>query len=137
MKSGRIRLYGITLPTLYTGWGIRVSFSCNTKRWLKLSKSKGSDLIELGMYPRLLPSQTNTFFRLTCLEHYSINNRATAFFAQSDNMALGVRKAILNEVLRIPENVALMGVDDINMASAEGVDLTTISQKNTKWAFWA
>ncbi len=44
-------------------------------------------------------------------------------------MALGVREAVLNEGLSIPEEVALMGVDDIEMASLTGVDLTTISQK--------
>lgn len=59
----------------------------------------------------------------------AIKNRPTAFFAQDDYMALGVREAVLNEGLSIPEEVALMGVDDIEMASLTGVDLTTISQK--------
>jgi len=58
-----------------------------------------------------------------------MKNRPTAFFAQDDYMALGVREAVLNEGLSIPEEVALMGVDDIEMASLTGVDLTTISQK--------
>ena len=53
----------------------------------------------------------------------------TAFFAQDDNMALGVREAVLNNGLAIPEDIALVGVDDIEMASLTGVDLTTISQK--------
>jgi LacI family transcriptional regulator len=59
----------------------------------------------------------------------AIKNRPTAFFAQDDYMALGVREAVLNEGLSIPEEVALMGVDDIEMASLTGVELTTISQK--------
>ncbi len=53
----------------------------------------------------------------------------TAFFAQDDNMALGVREAVLNNGLAIPEDIALVGVDNIEMASLTGVDLTTISQK--------
>lgn len=53
----------------------------------------------------------------------------TAFFAQDDHMALGVREAVLKKGLKIPEEIALMGVDDIDMASLTGVDLTTISQK--------
>ncbi|MBW2369902.1 MAG: LacI family DNA-binding transcriptional regulator [Deltaproteobacteria bacterium] len=56
----------------------------------------------------------------------AMKNRPTAFFAQDDYMAMGVREAILNENLRIPEDIALMGVDDIEMASLAGVDLTTI-----------
>jgi LacI family transcriptional regulator len=58
----------------------------------------------------------------------AMKNRPTAFFAQDDHMALGVREAVLGEGLRIPEDVALMGADDIEMASLTGVDLTTISQ---------
>jgi LacI family transcriptional regulator len=58
-----------------------------------------------------------------------MKRRPKAFFAQDDCMALGVREAALGEGMRIPEDVALMGVDDIAMASLTGVDLTTISQK--------
>jgi LacI family transcriptional regulator len=59
----------------------------------------------------------------------AMKKRPTAFFAQDDYMALGVREAVLNEGWSIPEDVALIGVDDIEMASLTGVDLTTISQK--------
>ena len=54
--------------------------------------------------------------------------RPTAFFAQDDNMALGVREAILGEELRIPEDVALIGVDNTQVTSLTGVELTTIPQ---------
>lgn len=59
----------------------------------------------------------------------TMKKRPTAFFAQDDYMALGVREAVLSEGMSVPENIALMGVDDIEMASLTGVDLTTISQK--------
>jgi len=52
----------------------------------------------------------------------------TAFFVHDDHMALGVREAILGKGLKIPEDVALLGIDDIEMASLTGVDLSTISQ---------
>jgi len=58
----------------------------------------------------------------------AVKNHPTAFFAQDDNMALGVREAILGEELRIPEDIALMGVDNVGMTSLTGVDLTTIPQ---------
>ena len=59
----------------------------------------------------------------------ALERRPTAFFAQDDYMALGIREAVLSEGRRIPEDIALMGVDDIEMGSLTGVDLTTISQK--------
>ena len=54
----------------------------------------------------------------------------TAFFAQDDLMAIAVREVILRRGKRIPEDIALVGVDDVEMSSLTGVELTTISQKN-------
>jgi LacI family transcriptional regulator len=53
----------------------------------------------------------------------------TAIFAENDYMALGVRDALLDEGMRIPEDMALIGFDDIEASSIKGVELTTISQK--------
>ena len=53
----------------------------------------------------------------------------TAIFAASDYMALGVCQAILEEGLRIPEDVALIGFNDIEFSSMQGIELTTIGQK--------
>ena len=43
-------------------------------------------------------------------------------------MAIGIREALFEKGLRIPEDVALMGFDDTEIASFAGIDLTTISQ---------
>ena len=59
----------------------------------------------------------------------SLKKPPTAFFVQDDNMALGVREAVLTCGLRIPEDIAIIGFDDIDMASLTGIELTTISQK--------
>lgn len=53
----------------------------------------------------------------------------TAIFATNDYMALGVYQAILEEGLRIPEDVALIGFNDIEFSSMKGIELTTIGQK--------
>jgi LacI family transcriptional regulator len=59
----------------------------------------------------------------------SRERRPEAFFVHDDHMALGVREAVLGMGLRIPEDISLLGIDDIEMASLTGVDLSTISQK--------
>lgn len=56
----------------------------------------------------------------------------TAYFAHDDNMAIGIRQALLEEGLRIPEDVALIGFDNIELGSYAGIDLTTIRQDNYK-----
>lgn len=53
----------------------------------------------------------------------------TAIFATNDYMALGVYQSILEEGLRIPEDVALIGFNDIEFSSMQGIELTTIGQK--------
>ncbi|MBM4323824.1 MAG: LacI family transcriptional regulator [Deltaproteobacteria bacterium] len=53
----------------------------------------------------------------------------TAIFATNDYMALGVYQALLEERIRIPEDVALVGFNDIEFSSMKGIELTTIGQK--------
>lgn len=53
----------------------------------------------------------------------------TAVFAANDYMALGVYQAVVEEGLRIPEDVALVGFNDIEFSSMKGIELTTIGQK--------
>jgi LacI family transcriptional regulator len=54
--------------------------------------------------------------------------RPTAILAQDDNMALGVREAAYTAGLRIPQDLALVGFNDISVASLTGIDLTTVRQ---------
>jgi LacI family transcriptional regulator len=53
----------------------------------------------------------------------------TAIFATNDYMALGAYEAILNEGMRIPQDAALLGFNDIEFTATRGVELTTIGQK--------
>ncbi len=59
----------------------------------------------------------------------------TAIFAHDDNMALGVREALLGSDLKIPEDMALVGIDNIEMGALTGVDLTTISQEKYEMGY--
>ena len=53
----------------------------------------------------------------------------TAIFATNDGMALGAFQSILEEGARIPEDMALIGFNDIEFASMKRIELTTIGQK--------
>jgi DNA-binding LacI/PurR family transcriptional regulator len=59
---------------------------------------------------------------------FAKKNRPTAFLAQGDNMALGVREAAYEVGLNIPEDLALIGFDDISISSLARIELTTVSQ---------
>jgi LacI family transcriptional regulator len=52
----------------------------------------------------------------------------TAIFAASDSMAIGALKTLRKAGLRVPEDVALVGFDDVPIATAAEPALTTIRQ---------
>jgi len=53
----------------------------------------------------------------------------TAIFATNDYMALGAYQAVIEEGLKIPEDIALVGFNDIEFTAMKGIELTTIGQK--------
>jgi DNA-binding LacI/PurR family transcriptional regulator len=53
----------------------------------------------------------------------------TAIFAANDYMALGTYQAIVEEGVKIPEDIALVGFNDIEFTSTKGIELTTVGQK--------
>lgn len=57
-----------------------------------------------------------------------LTRSVTAIFAASDIMAVGALKAIWEADLRVPEDVALVGFDDIPVAAALEPALTTVRQ---------
>jgi len=65
------------------------------------------------------------------LEIIQTKPKVTAIFSANDIMAMGILQAFAEKGLKSPDDIALVGFDDIEMAGLPGVDLTTIShQKN-------
>jgi LacI family transcriptional regulator len=52
----------------------------------------------------------------------------TAVFAASDNMAVGALHALRERGLRVPDQVALIGYDDLPLAAAATPPLTSVRQ---------
>jgi len=55
-------------------------------------------------------------------------NRAEALFIYNDLVALGFQRAVLDHGLKVPEDVAIVGFDDIKRGITAPVPLTTIHQ---------
>lgn len=53
----------------------------------------------------------------------------SAVFATNDYMALGVYHAFVEKGLKVPEDIAIVGFNDIEFTAMKGVELTTIGQK--------
>ncbi len=54
--------------------------------------------------------------------------RPTAIFATNDLMAIGAINAVEDEGLKVPDDIAIVGYDDITMASFVKPKLTTVAQ---------
>jgi len=63
---------------------------------------------------------------------FSIKNRPTAIFATNDIIAIGAYKAAKERGIKIPQDLSLIGFDNIETSSHIEVPLTTISQPINK-----
>ncbi len=63
--------------------------------------------------------------------------RPDAIFAASDIMAVGAIRATLEAELRIPDDIAFVGFDDIPLANHRDPKLTTIRQPVYQFGFSA
>jgi DNA-binding LacI/PurR family transcriptional regulator len=61
-----------------------------------------------------------------CLEQRSIDDMPTAFFCQSDVAAIGAMKALNEKGISVPQDISLIGYDDIQEATYCIPSLTTV-----------
>ncbi|WP_257347273.1 LacI family DNA-binding transcriptional regulator [Pseudalkalibacillus decolorationis] len=61
-------------------------------------------------------------------KYLALQNPPTAVFAANDEMAIGAIKAIKKHHLSVPNDIAIAGFDDIDMASILEPELTTVAQ---------
>ena len=56
------------------------------------------------------------------------NERPTAVFAANDLLAIGVLQGFVTQGLRVPEDIAILGYDDVTFAASAAVPLSSIRQ---------
>jgi LacI family transcriptional regulator len=67
----------------------------------------------------------------------ALEDRPTAIFCGNDYLAVGVMFELARRGVTIPQEVALIGYDDIDLASMQAVPLTTIHQPKYELGFAA
>lgn len=55
-------------------------------------------------------------------------SQPTALFCANDILALGAYNALYSQGVRVPQDITLIGFDDVRLASWEAFELTTVSQ---------
>lgn len=63
------------------------------------------------------------------MQFLKMDQPPSAIFATNDYMALGLYQAVIEKGLKVPEDIAIIGFNDIEFTAMKGVELTTIAQK--------
>ncbi|WP_408008298.1 LacI family DNA-binding transcriptional regulator [Pseudalkalibacillus sp. A8] len=71
------------------------------------------------------------------IELLSRDDRPTSFFATSDQMALAVMDGAASKNIRIPEELSIVGFDNMSISSNRYIGLTTISQQKEEMSLTA
>jgi LacI family transcriptional regulator len=61
-------------------------------------------------------------------DYLALTDRPTAIFCANDLLALGMMRGLMAHGIRIPDDVSLIGYDDIEFAPSAAVPLTSIAQ---------
>ena len=77
--------------------------------------------------PLSFPDVDGGFQAMSAVLALPPENRPTAVIAYNDLMALGVLHAVRSHGLRVPEDISVVGIDNIAMAAHSNPPLTTIS----------
>jgi DNA-binding LacI/PurR family transcriptional regulator len=78
--------------------------------------------------PVSFPGVDGGFQAMSALLALPAHERPTAIVAYNDLMALGALHAIRTQRLHVPEDISVIGIDDISMAAHTNPPLTTIAQ---------
>jgi len=62
------------------------------------------------------------------MKFFALGQLPTAIFAANDDMAMGVIKAIKSKGLKVPEDISVLGFDNLKFSSIFEPGLTTIAQ---------
>jgi len=81
---------------------------------------------------RRLRSARGNYIILDHVRLLKLQRRPTAILAANDIMALGALQAAGESGLRVPREIAVVGIDDIQMAAHREIQLTTMAQQKTE-----
>lgn len=111
-------------PTVHHIAGPEHSFSAvaRTETWRALLQARGLRVPEVYRGDWSAASGYDQTRRMLAHE------RPSAIFAANDQMALGAYRALAEAGLRVPEDVSVIGFDDVDEASVYAPPLTTVAQ---------
>lgn len=102
------------------------------KRGIERALAEADLALRSEWCPLSFPNVDGGFQAMSALLSLPLEERPTGVIAYNDLMALGALQAVRAYKLRIPEDVSIVGFDDIAMACHANPPLTTVSQPKYK-----
>ncbi|WP_020375917.1 LacI family DNA-binding transcriptional regulator [Sulfobacillus thermosulfidooxidans] len=85
----------------------------------------GLDVVTAPLWRGDFTEQSGAFIMERILEHKTLPE---AIFAANDEMALGILQVLREHTIRVPQDIAVMGFDDIRIAQYVNPKLSTVHQ---------
>jgi len=102
--------------------------SQSRRHGLELALTEADLSLRPELCPASFPNVDGGFQAMSALLALPLSERPTAVLAYNDIMALGALHAVRAHHLRVPEDISVVGFDDIAMAAHANPPLTTIAQ---------
>ena len=107
---------------------IKSAQSQSRHRGVEKALAEAGLALRAELCPASFPGVDGGFQAMSALLALPCAERPTAVIAYNDLMAMGVLHAIRAHHLRVPEDISVVGFDDIAMAAHTNPPLTTVSQ---------
>lgn len=98
------------------------------RRGVEAALAEADLCLKPELCPTSFPSVDGGFQAMSAVLALPVSERPTAVIAYNDMMAFGALHAIRAHRLRVPEDISVIGIDDIAMAAHANPPLTTIAQ---------
>lgn len=89
---------------------------------------RAAGLSEDVVVPIIEPRPTPSFGARAASRLLSMEPRPTAVFCSSDLLAIGLLNRLLRSKVKVPQDIAIVGSDDIELAACAALPLTTVAQ---------
>lgn len=130
INLGHRRIAYISGPTKYS------SFHMRLQGYLNGITSNGNQFESEWIYEGPFEYENILAYTIKLLNSEP-SKRPTAFLVATDQMAIAVMDAVNRNGLRIPDDISVIGFDNIDMAASPFIGLTTISQQKKRMALLA
>jgi DNA-binding LacI/PurR family transcriptional regulator len=98
------------------------------RRGIETALAEANQHLRSGWCPTGFPNVEGGFQAMSALLTLPADDRPTAVIAYNDMMALGALQAVRAQRLHVPDDISVVGCDDIAMAAHANPPLTTIAQ---------